>query len=155
MVALERRQQGQEAVVAGGMGFALRQGALGDRRRGGQGRQAVGIVHQARRMTRLQLAGIAAQVIGEPRPPGGRDPIAGLQHAARPAPLAAAHQAGMTAVHTGQELHHRGRFAVRPRAQHDALVLPFHGSKLHQFTPRSRGPSGGSGPGPRASPGAP
>src|SRR5262249_21299802 len=79
---------------------------------------------------------VAAEMLVKARPPGGSDPIAGLQdrtHArARPAP----HQTEMAAVLARHQLEDGARLPVPPHAQHDAFITPLHRrypSSLYSF----------------------
>src|SRR5262249_6493370 len=71
-----------------------------------------------------EFAGVVAEMLGEPGPPGRRHAIAGFVEPARPAAGAAAHQPDMAAMAAGQQRDDGGAFAVPARRQHDALVGP-------------------------------
>src|ERR1700674_4480912 len=72
---------------------------------------------------------IMPEMLVEPRPPGCPHGVAGLQHRAHARPAAAPHQAEMAAMAVGHHLEDGIRLPVTPRAEHDALVGPFHAAR--------------------------
>src|SRR4029077_5353315 len=76
------------------------------------------------------LDGIIAEMLVEPRPPGGAQRIARLQHAAQPGADAAAHQAEMPAARLRHQFENDARLAMALDAEHDAFIDPLHGSYL-------------------------
>src|SRR5215470_1113182 len=70
----------------------------------------------------------------EPRPPGGADTIARLQHRAEARARPSPHQAEMTAVPARHQLEDGVRLPMPPRAEHDAVVDPFHCKSLAATT---------------------
>ena len=80
---------------------------------------------QAQRLDR-----VIAEMLVEPRPPDHPQGVAGLQHRAQPRAAAAANQAEMAAVIARHHLDDGVGLAVAPRAQHDAVIGPFHGASL-------------------------
>ena len=70
---------------------------------------------------------VVAEMLVEPRPPGGGDPSCpAAASARRREPAAAAHQAEMAAVLARHQFENGARLAVALDAEHDAFVGPFH-----------------------------
>src|SRR6185437_11910393 len=125
-VAIERREQRAQPVVSLGMRLALGQRRLGHRRRRGEAGKACRVVDEARGVAAQQLAGEAAQMLGEPGLPGHREAVADLVDGAQLAPLPAAHEARMAAMAARQQLDDERGLAVAARRQHDRLLAPLH-----------------------------
>ena len=104
------------------MRLPLRQRRLHHRRGGGQSGQAVAVGQQSGRVIANALDRIAAQMLRQPPPPVGRDPIARLQHAPQPTPHAAPHQAHVTAVLPGQQIDNGRSLAVAADGEHVTFV---------------------------------
>ncbi len=78
-------------------------------------------------------------MLGEPRVPHRRDAVADLIDGAQLPPLPAPHQPGMPAMVARQQLDDERALAVAARRQHDALILPLHGSaQLSKSRPIAR-----------------
>ena len=132
LARLEGCDEGDEAVEDGRVRLALGKGRLCESNACGKGREAQGIVEECRGPALYELAGVAAEMLGEPRAPHGLDPVAGLQHAARFRTRPAVHEPGMAPMVSRQELRDRSTLSVLPRREHDPFVAPFHGTGLAQ-----------------------
>ena len=67
-----------------------------------------------------------AEMLMEPRPPGERERVAGLQDRPEPPRAPALDEAQMPPVPGGQDLQDHVGLAVPPRADDDAFLGPFH-----------------------------
>ena len=112
------------------MGIALGQQA-GERRHRGERRQRRRILHDGGGKAFAQLDAEMAEIVGEPRLPGGVDVVAGLQDRPQLARAPAVHQAQMPAVPAREQLEHGAGLAVRPHAQDHAFVIPLHARELY------------------------
>ena len=112
------------------MGIALGQQA-GQRRHGGQRRERGRVLHDLGGKALPQLDAEVAEVIGEPRLPGGVDVIADLQDGPQLARAPAVHQPQVPTVLAREQLEHGAGLAVRPHAQDHAFVAPVHGARLY------------------------
>ena len=79
---------------------------------------------QAQRLDRVM-----PEMLVEARAPDHPHGVAGLQQRAKPRAAAAANEAEMAAVIARHHLDDGVGLAVAPRAQHDAVIGPFHGLK--------------------------
>ena len=73
-----------------------------------------------------RLAGVAAQMVLEPRAPAHRDLVAGLEYARVALARAAAHETQMAPVAFRQDRDDGRGFAMPARRKHDAAIVPFH-----------------------------
>ena len=71
-----------------------------------------------------------AEMLAQPRLPGQLQTIARLQHRAHAPPDSTLDQAHVPAVLEGEDTQDSIRLTVRPRRQHQALILPFHASGI-------------------------
>ena len=69
---------------------------------------------------------VMAEMLVEPRAPGGTDPIARLQHRPQPRAASAPHQAEVTPVLARHQLDDDIRLPVALDAEHDAFICPLH-----------------------------
>jgi len=73
-------------------------------------------------------------MIVEPRPPGGAQRIARLQHAAKPAAGAAANEAEVPPARMRHQFKNDAGFAMAPHAEHNAFIDPLHALYLVRST---------------------
>src|SRR5262245_50969146 len=71
---------------------------------------------------------VVAEMLVQPRPPGGIQCIPRLQHRLEPRPKAAAHQAKVAAVLARHQLEDRIRLAMALDAEDDSFIGPLHDS---------------------------
>src|SRR5262245_3505627 len=108
-----------------GMRIALRQQAA----ERAQQRDAIERVRQAQEGRRRQLKPFhreIAEVLIEPRAPGGAHAIAGLQDRTQPGAGPAPHQTEVTPVPMRHQLEDGARLPVPAHAQHDSFIGPLH-----------------------------
>ena len=122
---VEEAQHEQRHLVQVGMRIALGQQA-GQRGHRGERGQRRGIVHGLGREALPQLDVVMAEVVGQPRLPGGVDVVAGLQHGPQLARAPAVHEPQVPAVRAREQLEHGAGLAVRPHAQDHAFIAPLH-----------------------------
>ena len=108
-----------------GMRIALRQEPRQSRQRADRGERR-GIVENARGVSLEQLDIEAAEMLGEPRPPGDAQQIARLEQRPYAARAPSSHQSEMAAMAEGEQLRHGIRLAERLGGQEDAFVAPIH-----------------------------
>ncbi len=116
------------------MRLPLRQGALSDRSGGAEAGQGQRVVEQGGRAFAYRLQPRRAQLIRRPRPQVRHDPRAGLKEGPHPTRRPARDIGGAAAVPLGQQIDHRPRIAMRPRRQHEGVVLNLHQSALMAST---------------------
>jgi len=120
-----------ERLVQAGMGIALRQQPK-------QRRDRAEAIERNRRRDQPRSVGgeqldlVFAEMLVEPRPPGQRDGVAGLEHWLLLGRAPAADEAEMAAMVAGHHLQDHGALAMAPDADDRALVAPFHGMGLGQ-----------------------
>ncbi len=81
---------------------------------------------EIRRAQILPLDAVIAQMLVEPRPPGGADAVAGLQHRLHARAEGAAHETEMAAVFARHQFEDAARLPVPLDAEHDAVIGPLH-----------------------------
>jgi hypothetical protein len=126
----ERQQEGMEAFVDRRVRLALGQRLVDDRTGRRQAGQFAGAVHRLGGVRLAQFAGVVAELLGEPRPPGDLHHIAGLPDRPPPPRHAAMHEARVPAMRLRQQVDHQRVLAVRPAGQHDALIGPVHDARI-------------------------
>src|SRR6476646_472266 len=78
---------------------------------------------------------VSAEMLVEPRPPGGADRVAGLQHGFQARAEAAAHQPEMAAMRARHQLEDGARLPVPLDAEHNAFIGPLHGTSPESALP--------------------
>ena len=93
-------------------------------------RDAIDCVRRREETSRAQVEAfhsVVAEMLVEPRPPGGAHGIARLQNRLEPRTEAAAHKTEMAAMLARHQLEDGIRLPVPFDAQHDAFIDPLHG----------------------------
>ena len=81
---------------------------------------------------------VVAEMVVEPRPPGGAQRISRLQHPAQPRAGAAANEPEMAAALMRHQFENDAGLAVALDAEHDAFVGPLHGRYVASFRGRAK-----------------
>ena len=131
-VAAQQAEQRQQPIEQRRVRLVLRQGSLGQRAGGGQGRESQRIIEKGGGIALHHLQRQGAEMLGQARAPARRHQRAGLQRRPGPAGPPAHHHAGVPPVVPRQQGDDRRGLAMRPRRQHDALIGPFHASASSQ-----------------------
>ena len=76
---------------------------------------------------------VIAEMIVEPRPPGGAQRVARLQDTAQAGACAAAHQPEMAPVLLRHQFENDAGLAVALDAEHDAFIDPLHRGYVARF----------------------
>ena len=105
-------------------------GKTGKRADGGQ---RACIVEDASGIRLDQLEIEAAEMLGQPRPPGDAQAIAGLEQRPQAARAPSPHQPEMAPMAKGEKLGDGVRLAERLGAEKDAFVAPVHASSALSF----------------------
>src|SRR5665213_4190242 len=88
--------------------------------------QSCGVGHQPCRAQIRRLDGVESQMLVEPRPPGQRSAIAGLQHRLHAPAPATLDETQMAPVRRRHGLENDTRLAMFSDADDEAFVMPFH-----------------------------
>ena len=128
----EREHMGERGMDVG-MRIALRQQAA----ERAQQRDAIERMRQGQERRRRQIKPFhheVAEMLVEPRAPGGAQAIAGLQDRTQPGARPAPHQTEMTPALARHQLENGARLPVPPHAQHDAFIGPLHSDRSRSLT---------------------